>query len=49
MMIIRPIAATDLGALYQLASKAGVGLTTLPANEELLKKKNQCIAGIVRG
>ena len=39
MMIIRPIAVTDLSALYQLASKAGVGLTTLPANEELLEKR----------
>ena len=39
MMIIRPIAATDLYALVQLAHKAGVGLTTLPANEEILKKR----------
>ena len=39
IMIVRPIAAADLGALFQLASKAGVGLTTLPANEALLKQR----------
>ncbi len=39
MMIIRPIAAGDLSALLQLARNAGVGLTTLPANEVLLKAR----------
>ena len=39
MMIVRPIAADDLAALFQLANRAGVGLTTLPANEEQLKKR----------
>ena len=39
MMIIRPIAAADIGALFQLALHAGVGLTTLPANEELLQAR----------
>ncbi len=38
-MIVRPIAAADLPALLQLAGSAGVGLTTLPANEEQLKKR----------
>ncbi len=39
MMVVRPIAAADLPALLHLAKNAGVGLTTLPANEELLKKR----------
>ena len=39
MMVIRPIAANDLAALFKLASKTGIGLTTLPANEELLQKR----------
>ena len=39
MMIVRPIAADDLAALFQLANRAGVGLTTLPANKEQLKKR----------
>ncbi|MEO8104488.1 MAG: arginine N-succinyltransferase [Betaproteobacteria bacterium] len=36
MMIIRPIASTDLPALMQLIRTAGVGLTTLPSNEAAL-------------
>jgi arginine N-succinyltransferase len=39
MMLIRPIAAGDLPALLALAQKTGVGITTLPANEELLRKR----------
>ena len=39
MMLVRPIAAPDLPALFQLATKTGTGLTTLPANEEQLKKR----------
>ena len=39
MMIIRPIAASDLPALLQLARKAGVGFTSLPVNEEQLKMR----------
>lgn len=39
MMTIRPIAATDLDALLRLANIAGVGLTSLPANEAQLKKR----------
>jgi arginine N-succinyltransferase len=39
MMIIRPIAATDLDALLALASKTGVGITTLPADRDQLKKR----------
>ncbi|MDX1453503.1 MAG: arginine N-succinyltransferase, partial [Oleiphilaceae bacterium] len=36
MMLIRPIRGSDLEALYLLAKHAGVGVTTLPANAELL-------------
>ncbi len=39
MMIIRPICSSDLDALYQLAKGAGVGVTTLPANAELLAER----------
>jgi arginine N-succinyltransferase len=39
MMIIRPIAASDLPALLQLVAKTGVGLTTLPANAEELERR----------
>jgi arginine N-succinyltransferase len=36
MMFIRPIARADLGSLMDLARAAGVGLTSLPVNEERL-------------
>ncbi len=39
MMYIRPIASSDLDALYHLAQHAGVGVTTLPANAELLAER----------
>jgi arginine N-succinyltransferase len=39
MMIVRPIAANDLESLFALASKTGVGITTLPADRAQLKKR----------
>ena len=49
MMIIRPIASTDLPALMQLIETAGVGLTTLPSNEAALSQRieaaNESFAG----
>lgn len=39
MIVIRPIEQKDLGDLMRMAENAGSGLTTLPANEELLKAK----------
>ncbi len=39
MMVIRPIKASDLNDLYAMAKSAGAGLTTLPANEELLAQR----------
>lgn len=39
MMIIRPIAADDLETLFVLASKTGIGITTLPADRLQLKKR----------
>ena len=36
MMLIRPIATTDLDGLLDMAKSASVGLTTLPPNEEVL-------------
>jgi arginine N-succinyltransferase len=39
MMIVRPIAATDVDALFVLASKAGVGLTSLPAERAWLQRR----------
>ena len=34
MMIIRPLMETDAEALFNLAQKAGVGFTSLPADPE---------------
>jgi arginine N-succinyltransferase len=39
MMFIRPVAETDLEPLLKLAIEAGVGLTTLPPQRSVLKKK----------
>ncbi len=39
MMVIRPIQTDDLGALENLAGKAMTGLTTLPADRDLLEQK----------
>lgn len=39
MMVIRPARLDDLPALLQLAEAAGVGLTTLPDDERLLRKR----------
>jgi arginine N-succinyltransferase len=39
MMVIRPIAAHDLDALLAMATAAGVGLTTLPADRGQLEKR----------
>ncbi len=41
MFVIRPSRSSDLDALYKLACKAGAGLTTLPADRELLAEKLQ--------
>jgi len=39
MLVIRPLQENDLEALYAMAQGAGKGLTTLPADRELLQKK----------
>ncbi|MDF0749588.1 arginine N-succinyltransferase [Marinobacter sp. 71-i] len=39
MLVIRPLQENDLDALYAMAEGAGKGLTTLPADRELLTKK----------
>ena len=39
MTVIRPVAPADLDGLFALASLAGVGLTTLPKDRELLQKR----------
>lgn len=39
MMRIRPVALADLPALLALAGMTGVGLTTLPADDALLRKR----------
>ena len=41
MLIIRPIETADYQALYQIAQDSGIGFTSLPVNEDLLKKKIQ--------
>jgi arginine N-succinyltransferase len=39
MVVIRPVRSSDLGALFELAQLAGVGLTTLPKDEKLLGQR----------
>src|SRR3954463_12629032 len=39
MVLIRPVAISDLDGLLALASLAGVGLTTLPKDRDLLAKR----------
>ncbi|MBU2873788.1 arginine N-succinyltransferase [Marinobacter salexigens] len=39
MLVIRPLKETDLEDLYAMAQKAGKGLTTLPADRDLLQRK----------
>jgi arginine N-succinyltransferase len=39
MVIIRPVAPTDLASLLDLSSKTGVGLTTLPNDEDILRRR----------
>src|SRR6185295_6041761 len=39
MVVIRPVAERDLDGLVELAGLAGVGLTTLPKDRELLAKR----------
>lgn len=39
MMIIRPIERRDLSDLLTLAGKSGIGLTSLPQNEDTLSAR----------
>ena len=39
MMIIRPIERRDLADLLTLAGKSGIGLTSLPQNEDTLSAR----------
>src|SRR5690554_3731469 len=39
MLVIRPLQETDLEDLYAMAQKAGKGLTSLPADRDLLRRK----------
>jgi arginine N-succinyltransferase len=39
MIIIRPIQSSDYDALHRIAVESGHGFTSLPVNEELLKKR----------
>lgn len=39
MKIIRPIQSDDYSSLYEIAQESGVGFTSLPVNEILLKSK----------
>ena len=39
MVIIRPIQKSDYHDLYRIAVESGIGFTSLPVNEELLRKK----------
>lgn len=39
MKVIRPIQKTDYPSLHDIAVESGIGFTSLPVNEELLKRK----------
>ncbi|WP_372965722.1 arginine N-succinyltransferase [Marinobacter sp.] len=39
MLVVRPLHTTDLDDLYTMTRSAGKGLTTLPADRELLQRK----------
>jgi len=39
MLIIRPIQESDYEALFEIAQESGIGFTSLPVNEKLLRKK----------
>ncbi|MCV2884362.1 arginine N-succinyltransferase [Aestuariibacter sp. AA17] len=39
MKIIRPIRSSDYSALHTIAVESGIGFTSLPVNEDLLKRK----------
>src|SRR5688500_15600025 len=39
MVVIRPVSDSDVEQLLDLANLAGVGLTTLPKDRDLLKKR----------
>jgi arginine N-succinyltransferase len=39
MILVRPVSISDLDQLLDLAAQAGVGLTTLPNDRDLLKKR----------
>lgn len=39
MLVIRPLQETDLDDLYVMAQNAGKGLTTLPADRDILQRK----------
>ncbi len=39
MLVIRPLQEGDLEDLYRMAQNAGKGLTTLPADRDLLQRK----------
>ena len=39
MIIIRPIQSSDYDALHRIAVESGHGFTSLPVNEELLRKR----------
>lgn len=39
MLVIRPIRDTDYPALFQIAQDSGIGFTSLPVNENLIRKK----------
>ena len=48
MIIIRPIKMTDYDDLYRIAIDSGHGFTTLPVNEEILKKRiNHSVASFI--
>jgi arginine N-succinyltransferase len=46
---IRPARADDLGALLELAEKAGTGFTNLPRNRTVLRERIECSASLLAG
>ena len=49
MWIIRPVVATDVDALFDLADKLGPGMTTFPANRDTLAQKVDATVASFKG
>ncbi len=47
MIIIRPIRMNDYDDLYRIAIESGHGFTSLPVNEDILKKTYNALRRVI--